>query len=163
MPYSTGGCVRACRRFASLRNTATTATYAGRVLDARTKEERMGEGYVVDDAGLAARVGELNACAEEVASVIGVLGAQGCDLGPGDISAAVGEVMRQWSDGLDTMRDKIDDTAENVRKALGNYQTLEDEGESRMRELANREVVDQQLDMLRGAAVVTLAQERGTR
>ncbi len=123
----------------------------------------MGEGYVVDEAGLAARVGELNAVADEVAGVIGVLGAQGCDLGPGDISAAVGEVMQQWSDGLDAMRDKIDKTAENVRDALSNYQILEDRSETRMRDLANREIVEEQLDVLRGAAVVTLARQRGVR
>jgi 2-keto-3-deoxy-L-rhamnonate aldolase RhmA len=121
----------------------------------------MGEGYVVDEAGLAARVGELNACADEVASVIGVLGDQGCDLGPGDISAAVGEVMQQWSDNLGDMRDKIDQTAENARNALSNYQTLEDAAETRMRDLANQQVVDEQMNVLRGAAVVTLAEQRG--
>lgn len=121
----------------------------------------MGEGYVVDEAGLAARVGELNACASEVASVIGVLGDQGCDLGPGDISAAVGEVMQRWSDNLGEMRDKIDQTAENVRNALSNYETLETSAETSMRELANRQVVDEQLNVLRGAAAVTLAEQRG--
>jgi hypothetical protein len=113
----------------------------------------MGEGYVVDEAGLAARVGELNACADEVANVIGVLGAQGCDLGPGEISAAVGEVMQQWSDNLEDMRGKIDDTANNVRNALSNYQTLEDAAESRMRDIANREMVDQTMNALREQAV----------
>ena len=120
----------------------------------------MGEGYVVDEAGLATRVGELNACADEVASVIGVLGAQGCDLGPGEISAAVGEVMQQWSDNLDDMRGKIDDTANNVRNALSNYQTVEDASESRMRALANAQVVEEQMNVLRGAAVVTLAEQQ---
>jgi hypothetical protein len=123
----------------------------------------MGMGYVYDEAGLAARVGELNACAEEVASVLGVLDANGGDLGPGDISAAVSEVMQQWSDGLGEMRDKIDDTANNVRNALGNYQMLEDSAESTMRELANRQVVDEQLNVLRGAAVATLAEQRGVK
>jgi len=121
----------------------------------------MGEGYVVDEAGLAERVGELNAVADEVANVIGVLGAQGCDLGPGEISAAVGEVMEQWSNNLEDMRDKIDKTAENARNALWNYQTLEDSAEGRMRDLANRQVVDEQLNVLRGAAAVTLAEQRG--
>lgn len=121
----------------------------------------MGMGYVYDEAGLAARVGELNACAEEVASVIGVLGAQGCDLGPGDISAAVGEVMQQWSDNLDDMRGKIDDTANNVRQALSNYQTLEEVGESRMRITTNEQIVEDQMNVLRGAAVVTMAEQRG--
>jgi hypothetical protein len=120
-------------------------------------------GYVYDEAGLAARVGELNACAEEVASVLGVLDANGGDLGPGDISAAVSEVMQQWSDGLGEMRDKIGDTANNVRDALGNYQMLEDSAESTMRELANRQVVDEQLNVLRGAAVATLAEQRGVK
>ena len=121
----------------------------------------MGQGYVADEAGLAARVGELNAVADEVASVIGVLGAQGGDLGPGEISAAVAEVMQRWSDGLEEMRDKIDKTAANVRNALSNYQTFEDAAETRMRDLANQQVVDDQLNVLRGAAVVTLAQQRG--
>jgi 2-keto-3-deoxy-L-rhamnonate aldolase RhmA len=120
----------------------------------------MGEGYVADEAGLAARVGELNAVADEVASVVGVLGAQGCDLGPGDISAAVGEVMQQWSDNLGDMRDKIGQAAENVNNALSNYQTLEDAAENRIRAAANAQVVDDQLNVLRGAAVVTLAQQQ---
>lgn len=121
----------------------------------------MGEGYVVNEAGLATRVGELNAVADEVANVIGVLGAQGCDLGPGEISAAVSEVMEQWSDNLEDMRGKIDDTANNVRNALTNYQTLEDAGEARMRALANQEVVNDQMNILRGAAAVTLAEQQG--
>lgn len=121
----------------------------------------MGEGYVADEAGLAARVGELNAVADEVASVIGVLGQQGCDLGPGDISAAVGEVMQQWTDNLGDMRDKIGQAAENVNNALSNYQTLEDAAENRIRAAANAQVVDDQLNVLRGAAVVTLAQQQG--
>ena len=121
----------------------------------------MGEGYVANEEGLAARVGELNAVADEVASVIGVLGQQGCDLGPGEISAAVGEVMQQWSDNLGDMRDKIGQAAENVNNALSNYQTLEDAAENRIRAAANAQVVDDQLNVLRGAAVVTLAQQRG--
>ncbi|HEY7596293.1 MAG TPA: hypothetical protein VH969_24320 [Actinophytocola sp.] len=120
----------------------------------------MGDGYVVDEAGLATRIGELNACADEVANVIGVLGAQGCDLGPGEISAAVGEVMQQWSDNLEDMRGKIDDAANNVRNALSNYQVLEDAGEARMRALANQQVVDQQVSGLQNAAVVTIAQQQ---
>lgn len=124
----------------------------------------MGEGYVVDEAGLATRVGELNAVADEVANVIGTLAANSCgQLGPGELSAAVSEVMQQWSDNLEDMRGKIDDAANNVRDALSNYQTLEDAGEARMRALANREVVAEQLDVLRGAAAVTLAKQRGDR
>jgi len=121
----------------------------------------MGEGYVADEAGLAARVGELNAVADEVASVIGVLGQQGCDLGPGDISAAVGEVMQQWTDNLGDMRDKIGQAAENVNNALSNYQTLEDAAETNIRAAANAAVVEDQMNVLRGAAVVTLAQQQG--
>lgn len=120
----------------------------------------MGEGYVVDEAGLAARVGELNACADEVAGVIGVLGDQGCDLGPGDISAAVGEVMQHWSDNLGDMRDKIDKTAENARNALSNYQVLEDSAENNLRGAVNQQIVDEQMNVLRGAAVVTLAEQQ---
>lgn len=121
----------------------------------------MGEGYVANEVGLAARVGELNAVADEVASVIGVLGQEGCDLGPGEISAAVGEVMQQWTDNLGDMRDKIGQAAENVNNALTNYQTLEDAAENRIRAAANQQVVDDQLNVLRGAAVVTLAQQQG--
>jgi hypothetical protein len=124
-----------------------------------TEEERMGEGYVADEAGIAARVGELNAVASEVAGLIGVLGDSACDLGPGDLSAAVAEVLGQWRDGLDDLCDKIGKTAENVHNALTNYQTLEDSAEARMRALANSQVVDDQLNVLRGAAVVTLAQQ----
>jgi hypothetical protein len=120
----------------------------------------MGEGYVVDEAGLATRVGELNACADEVANVIGVLGDHGGDLGPGEISAAVSEVMEQWSDNLGDMRGKIDDTANNVRNALSNYQTLEDAGEARMRALANQTIVDAQVNGLQEAAAATIAQQR---
>ena len=120
----------------------------------------MGEGYVANEAGLAARVGELNAVADEVAGVIGVLGQQGCDLGPGEISAAVGEVMQQWSDNLGDMRDKIGQAAENVNNALSNYQTLEDAAENRIRAAANAQIVNDQLNVLRGAAVVTLAQQQ---
>jgi hypothetical protein len=121
----------------------------------------MGEGYVVDEAGLATRVGELNACADEVANVIGLLGAHGGDLGPGEISAAVDEVMQQWSDNLEDMRGKIDDTAANVRSALTNYQTVEDAAESRMRDIANRVVVDAQLEGIRNAAAATYEFQRG--
>lgn len=123
----------------------------------------MGEGYVADEAGLATRVGELTAVASEVESVIGVLGAAGCDLGPGDISAAVAEVMDQWSSGLGEMRDKIGQAAENVRGALTNYQTLEDQGEARMRALANGLVAEDQMNVMRGAAAVTLAEQRGNK
>ena len=121
----------------------------------------MGEGYVVDEAGLAARVGELNACASEVASVIGVLGNSVCDLGPGDLSAAVVEVLDQWRTNLGDMRDKIDRAAENTRNALSNYQLVEDANEQRMRTLANDTVVENQMNIIRGAAVVTLAEQRG--
>ena len=123
----------------------------------------MGDGYVVNELGIAARVGELNAVADEVANVIGVLGQQGCDLGPGDISAAVGEVMQQWTDNLGDMRDKIGDAAKNVNNALTNYQALEDAAETRMRDLANQEIVNDQMNVLRGAAAVTLAQEQGNK
>jgi hypothetical protein len=123
----------------------------------------MGDGYVVNELGIAARVGELNAVADEVANVIGVLGQQGCDLGPGDISAAVGEVMQQWTDNLGDMRDKSGKTAENVNNALTNYQALEDAAENRMRNLANQEIVNDQMNVLRGAAAVTLAQEQGNK
>lgn len=124
----------------------------------------MGEGYVADEAGIAARVGELRACASEVDTVIGVLGQGVCDLGPGDLSAAVLDVMDEWRGNLGDLRDKIDKAAANTRDALSNYQILEEVNESRMRAFANDKVVGDQLDIVRGAAVVTLAeQQRGGR
>jgi hypothetical protein len=120
----------------------------------------MGEGYVADEAGIAARIGELNACAGEVDSVLGVLGGSAGDLGPGELSAAVAEVMDQWRGNLGEMRDKIDKAAENTRAALSNYQLLEDVNETRMRAFANDKVVEEQLNVVRGAAVVSLAQQQ---
>jgi hypothetical protein len=121
----------------------------------------MGEGYVADEAGIAARIGELNACASEVDTVVGVLGDTVCDLGPGDLSAAVYEVMGQWKDNLGEMRDKIDKAAENTRSALSNYQLLEDVNEQRMRAFANDTVVEDQMNIVRGAAIVTMTEQRG--
>ena len=121
----------------------------------------MGEGYVADEAGIAARIGELNACASEVESVIGVLGNSVCDLGPGDLSAAVLDVMDEWRDNLGDMRDKIDKAADNTRSALSNYQLLEDLNEQRMRAFANDTVNENQLNIIRGAAVVSLAEQQG--
>ena len=106
----------------------------------------MGEGYVADEAGIAARIGELNACASEVDTVVGVLGDTVCDLGPGDLSAAVYEVMGQWKDNLGEMRDKIDKAAENTRNALSNYQLLEDLNEQRMRDAGERPGLQQGRD-----------------
>jgi len=121
----------------------------------------MGEGYVADEAGIAARIGELNACASEVESVIGVLGNSVCDLGPGDLSAAVLDVMDEWRDNLGDMRDKIGKAADNTRNALSNYQLLEDLNEQRMRAFANDTVNENQLNIIRGAAVVSLAEQQG--
>lgn len=95
----------------------------------------MGDGYVVDEAGIAARIGELNACAGEVAEVIGLLGASAGDLGPGNLSSAVTEVIDQWRDNLSEMREKIDRAAENTRAALSNYQLIEDTNELNLRTL----------------------------
>lgn len=120
----------------------------------------MGEGYVVDEAGLAARVGELNACASEVASVIGLLGDSVCDIGPGELPAAVLDVLDEWRTNLADMRDKIDRAAENTRDALSNYQFVEHDSEQRMRALANDTVVENQMNVIRGAAVVTLAEQQ---
>lgn len=103
----------------------------------------MGDGYVVDEAGIAARIGELNACASEVTGVIGLLGTSAGDLGPGDLTAAVHEVLDQWRTNLSDMRDKIDSAAENTRGALSNYQLIEDVNEQRMRALAADSVADQ--------------------
>ncbi|GAB3431514.1 hypothetical protein [Actinophytocola sediminis] len=93
----------------------------------------MDDGYVVDEAGIAARVGELNACAAEVTAVIGLLGDSAGDLGPAALSAAVTEVIDQWRTNLGDMRDKIDRAAENTRAALANYQLVEDANEYRLR------------------------------
>jgi hypothetical protein len=103
----------------------------------------MGDGYVVNETGIAARIGELNACASEVASVIDLLGTSAGDLGPGDLPAAVHEVLDQWRSNLSDMRDKIDSAAENTRNALSNYQLIEDINEQRMRALAANSVIDQ--------------------
>jgi hypothetical protein len=120
----------------------------------------MGQGYVADTDALAIRVGELRAVAGEVEGAIGALQVAGCNLGPGEITAAVTEVVGQWRDNLGSMTDKINTIADNVSGACANYVNLEQLGAERMRALAEGKVVEAQLDVLRGAAAVVLARQR---
>jgi hypothetical protein len=120
----------------------------------------MGQGFVADTDALAIRVGELRAVAGEVEGACAALEVSGGDLGPGDISAAVAEVVGQWRDNLGKMTDKINTIAGNVSSACANYATLEQMGADRMRALAEGKVVESQLDTLRGAAAVLLAQRQ---
>ncbi|HET9143091.1 hypothetical protein [Actinophytocola sp.] len=121
----------------------------------------MGQGYVADTAALAIRVGELRAVAGEVAGACSALEVGGGDLGPGDIGAAVQEVVGQWRDNLSAMTDKIDTIAGNVSSAVANYTTVEQLGAERMRGLAEGKVVESQLTVLRGAAAMLLAGRGG--
>lgn len=76
----------------------------------------MSEGFwAADTAALARRVGELRAVAAAVEGVVSTLEVEAGDLGPGDISAAVSEVVGNWRDGLGEMQGKIDTIAGNVR------------------------------------------------
>ncbi|HEV2782104.1 MAG TPA: hypothetical protein VGX25_22155 [Actinophytocola sp.] len=120
----------------------------------------MGQGYVADTDALAIRVGELRAVAGEVEGACSALEIAGCDLGPGELNAAVAEVVGQWRDNLVAMTDKINTIAGNVSSACANYATLEQQGADAMRALAEGKVVESQLDVLRGAAAVVLARQR---
>jgi hypothetical protein len=112
----------------------------------------MAGGYTVNTTSLAIRVGELTACADAVDEVLGALGAAGGDLGPGEITAAVAEVMEQWRDNLGTMRDKIGTIADNVRGAVDNYDAVEQGGRDRMAALADGTVAEQLVRGLEKAA-----------
>lgn len=107
--------------------------------------------YCVDSTSLATRVGELNAVADQVGAIVGALGVTGGDLGPGDIAAAVAEVADEWRGNLDGMRDKINTMADNVRGAVANYQTAEQDGEDRMLALGRGAVRDAVFQSLKGA------------
>lgn len=117
----------------------------------------MGQGFVADTGALAIRVGELQAVAGEVETAAGVLEVSAGNLGPGDITAAVQEVVAQWRDGLEQLRGKIETIAENVRGAAANYDLLEQFGEDRMRQLTEGQIVESQLRPLRGAVTAHLA------
>ncbi|HEU5470106.1 MAG TPA: DUF6507 family protein [Actinophytocola sp.] len=121
----------------------------------------MGQGFVADTAALATRVGELRAVAGEVSGACSALEVNGGDLGPGDIGAAVAEVVGQWRDNLGKMTDKINTIAGNVSSAVTNYDLIEQQGAEQMRALAEGKVVESQLDVLRGAAAVLLANRGG--
>ncbi|PPK62374.1 hypothetical protein V5P93_001641 [Actinokineospora auranticolor] len=109
----------------------------------------MAGGYTVDTTSLAIRVGELKALAEEVDAAAGALQGASGDLGPGDLAAAAQEVADQWRDDLGSMRDKIDKIADNVRRAVDNYEQVEQGGADRMRLLVNNTVAEQQMQALR--------------
>jgi hypothetical protein len=150
------GIVKPCTGLACPRSIGTAGRAGGDLLPG------MGQGYVADTAALAVRVGELRAVAGEVAGVCSALEVGGGDLGPGDIGAAVREVVGQWRDNLGKMTDKIDTIAGNVSAACDNYTTIEQLGADRMRALAEGKVVESQLTVLRGAAVTLLAGRGGT-
>ncbi|WP_424188860.1 WXG100 family type VII secretion target [Actinokineospora sp. G85] len=109
-------------------------------------------GYAVDTASLATRVGELNAVADSVDGVISTLNAAGCDLGPGEISAAVAEVVERWQGNLGKMRDKIGEIADNVRGAVDNYESVEQAGRDAMTAHADSTVAEQIVRGLEQAA-----------
>src|SRR4051794_8296301 len=108
-------------------------------------------GYTVNTTSLAIRVGELNAVADQVGTIVGALDLTGGDLGPGDIAAAVSEVAGEWRDNLEDMRGKIETIAGNVSGAVSNYEVVEQGGEDRMRALAEGTVRDAVFTTLRGA------------
>jgi hypothetical protein len=108
-------------------------------------------GYTVNTTSLAIRVGELNAVADQVGTIVGALDVTGGDLGPGDIAAAVAEVAGEWRDNLDDMRGKIETIAGNVAGAVANYEAVEQGGEDRMRALAVGTVRDDVFTGLRDA------------
>ncbi|MGH3434510.1 MAG: WXG100 family type VII secretion target [Thermocrispum sp.] len=81
--------------------------------------------WAADTTALARRVGELRAVAAAVQNVVSTLSMSSCDLGPGDIGAAVTEVVDNWRDGLGEMQDKIDTIAGNVDDAVDTYTTVE--------------------------------------
>lgn len=81
--------------------------------------------WAADTTALARRVGELRAVAASVENVVSTLSISSCDLGPGDISGAVAEVIDKWRDGLGDMQDKIDTIAGNVDDAVDTYDTVE--------------------------------------
>jgi hypothetical protein len=112
----------------------------------------MGLGFVADTGALAIRVGELRAVAGEVDGVCSALDISAGDLGPGDISAAVHEVVGQWRDNLGKLTDKIDTIAGNVSDACDNYAALEQLGADRMRTLAEGTVRDSVFQALTQAA-----------
>ena len=109
------------------------------------------DGYCLAPAALATRVGELTAVADQVGAIVGALDLTGGDLGPGDLSAAVAEVADEWRGNLDGLRDKIGTIADNVRGAVTNYATAEQDGEDQMLALARGAVRDAVFETLKEA------------
>jgi hypothetical protein len=119
----------------------------------------MGQGYTVDTASLATRIGELRALAESVASAASMIECSG-RLGPdGIIEAALDEVAGQWRDGLGKVSDKLDTMAGNVDDAVTGYDAVERAGADAMHRLAEGAVVEFQLNFVRGAAAGQFAQQ----
>lgn len=85
----------------------------------------MSEGWAADLPALARRVGELRAVAGAVEGVVATLEVEAGDLGPGDISGAVSEVVGKWRDGLDEMQSRIDTIADKVGDAVSLYDLIE--------------------------------------
>jgi hypothetical protein len=81
--------------------------------------------WAADTYALARRVGELRAVAAAVENVVSALEVEAGDLGPGDISSAVSEVVGNWRDGLGEMQSKIDTIAGNVSEAVDGYEAME--------------------------------------
>ncbi|MCG8919523.1 hypothetical protein L6E12_27495 [Actinokineospora sp. PR83] len=120
----------------------------------------MASGYTVNTTSLAIRVGELNAVADSVGEVISTLNAAGGDLGPGEITAAVTEVIDQWQQNLGAMRDKIGTIADNVRGAVANYESVEQGGRDRMLALADETVAEHLVQgLVRNAPDVQVANQ----
>lgn len=86
----------------------------------------MTEGFwAADTDALARRTGELRAVAAAVENVVSTLEVEAGDLGPGDISSAVSEVVAKWREGLGEMQSKIDTIAGNVSEAVDAYDEME--------------------------------------
>lgn len=103
----------------------------------------MSEGFwAADTTALARRVGELRAVAGAVEGAVAALETEGGDLGPGDISGAVSEVVGKWRDGLGEMQSKIDTIAGNVDDAVDTYDAVEAAAEESFTSLYGVEAVN---------------------
>lgn len=91
--------------------------------------------WAADTSALTRRVGELRAVAAAVESVVSTLEVEAGDLGPGDLSAAVSEVVGNWRDGLGEMQSKIDTIAGNVSEAVDGYDAMENAAEYSFQQL----------------------------
>jgi hypothetical protein len=119
----------------------------------------MGTGYTVDTASLATRIGELRAVADSVANAATAIECPG-QLGPdGIVEAALRNVTGQWRDGLSEMSDKISTMADKVDGSVTGYEAVEQAGADAMHQLAEGKVAEGQLNIVRGAAAVQLAQQ----